>query len=132
MIDHFCLVWWQVMRVHAVGLDFTEGGSVQHESVQLFVLGKQRRKGQQQDDPQATLDLTGSKPAGSADAAHRPPPLMYRGYPSVEFSSSPQCIDTKFWRRSFARDLSFPPGVRRNGKPIACYGQKKTPSDAAA
>jgi hypothetical protein len=42
MIDNLYLVVRQIMGVNAVELDFPEGGSVQDESHELLVLGKQR------------------------------------------------------------------------------------------
>jgi hypothetical protein len=55
MADNLHVVWGQVMHIDAVGLDFAEGGSVHHVSLELFVLGKQRQTGEQQHDPQPTL-----------------------------------------------------------------------------
>jgi hypothetical protein len=47
MIDDLRIVGRQVMRVNTVGLDFPEGGGVQHVSLQFLVLGKQRGTGKQ-------------------------------------------------------------------------------------
>jgi hypothetical protein len=90
MIDHLCLIGRQVMRVNTVGLDFPEGGGVQHVALQLFVLGKQRGAGQQQDHPQPTSHAVNSLTAGSPDAAYCCAPLMNRGYPSDKVPLKPE------------------------------------------